>query len=79
MRIGRGTLANLALVLLLTLSVAAPAGAAPITTFDSAFQFRWNVGANSVGVPTGDQQFVGIINVSFWFNFLRSLDLVGGD
>jgi hypothetical protein len=64
MRNMRDALANLGLILLFVLSWAPLVSAAPITTFDSPNQFRSNNGPNSVGVPTGDQQFVGIVNVS---------------
>ena len=40
------------------------AGATPITTFDTAIQFRTNTGPNSVGLPVGDYQQVGVMNVS---------------
>lgn len=53
-----------AIVMLLALAWAGQSGATPITTFTSAFQFRWNIGPNSVGLPQGDQHFVGILDVS---------------
>ena len=60
----RGIATKLGLFALLVLSWAAQVSAVPITTFNSAFQFRWNIGPNSVGLPPGDRQFVGILNVS---------------
>jgi hypothetical protein len=60
----REALTILGLILLFVLSWAPLVSAAPITTFSSAFQFRSNIGPNSVGVPTGDQQLVLILNVS---------------
>lgn len=64
MQNAREAVKNLGILSLFVLGWASQADATPVATFDSAAQFRWNVGANSVGVPTGDQQFVGIINVS---------------
>ena len=55
---------KLGLITLLVLNWAVQVGAVPITTFNSAFQFRWNIGPNSVGLPPGDRQCVGILNVS---------------
>jgi len=60
----RDALANLGLVLVFVPSWAVQVSAAPITTFNSPTQFRLNNGPNSVGLPEGDQQFVGIQNVS---------------
>jgi hypothetical protein len=64
MRKMREALTILGLILLFALSWAPLVSAAPITTFDFPVQFRWNIGPNSIGLPLGDQQFVGIINVS---------------
>jgi hypothetical protein len=55
---------KLGLLTLLLVIGAAQVGAAPITTFSSPYQFRWNIGSNSVGLPAGDQQFVGVLNVA---------------
>jgi len=60
----RRTATNLGLVTLLVLSSASQASAAPLTTFNFTAHFRQNVGPNSLGLPTGDQQFVGILNVA---------------
>ena len=64
MRKMRNAFTTLGLTLLLVMSWAPLARAVPITTFNSAFNLRSNVGPNSVGVPTGDQQLVTILNVS---------------
>jgi hypothetical protein len=64
MRKMREALTILGLILLFVLSWAPLVSAVPITTFDSAFQFRSNIGPNSVGISPGDQQFVLILNVS---------------
>ena len=64
MPIRRRTATELGLATLLVLGFAAQAGAVPITTFNSVFQFRWNIGPNSVGLPAGDRQWVGVINVA---------------
>jgi len=64
MRNRREAAAKLGLFTILVLAWATQSGAVPITTFNSAYQFRWNIGPNSVGLPQGDQQYVGILNVS---------------
>jgi hypothetical protein len=64
MRYAPGALAKLALVALLGLGPASPAYATPIATFGSPVHFRTNNGPNSVGVPVGDYQFTGILDVA---------------
>jgi sugar lactone lactonase YvrE len=64
MRRTRAALVNLVASSLLSASAAAPASAVPITTFNFTAHFRWRVGPNSVGIPSGDQQFVGVLNVA---------------
>lgn len=64
MRNARGAVTNLRVILLLVLGWAGQAGATPITTFNLPVHFTANYGANSVGLPVGAQQFVGVVNVS---------------
>ena len=54
---------KLGLLSLLVLSWAVQISAEPITLFNSAYHFRWHIGPNTVGLPTGDQQFVGVLDV----------------
>src|SRR4030095_8874346 len=63
MRSQRGT-ATIGLIALLVQIWAAQISAAPITTFNEAYHFRAHIGPNSVGLPPGDRQFVGILQVS---------------
>jgi hypothetical protein len=64
MRTVFNALTKLVLVLILAMIQAPRIGATPITTFSSPVQFRTNNGPNSLGLPTGDYQYVGILNVS---------------
>ena len=60
----RRTATQLGLSTLLVLSWAVQVSAEPITTFNEAYHFRLNIGPNSVGLPPGDRQFVGLLQVS---------------
>jgi len=59
----RETLMKLGFILLFTFTWAPPVGAAPITTFSDPYHFRVNMGPNSIGLPVGDQQVVGMLSV----------------